>query len=513
MVRVYGDTTTGPFLIDRCEVTNKQYREFMRAGGYADTSYWKEAFIENGRRIPWSDAMKRFVDATGRPGPATWRAGDYPEGEDDYPVAGVSWYEAAAYARFAGKKLPSIVHWYAAQDWYWFYTYNLNRYLIPASNFSDRAVRAVGTGEFFGPNGIRDLAGNVREWCWNETVKGRCLRGGAWNDATYMYESVTQSPPFDRSPKNGIRCMTFVEGSLMRSDAFDPVYPTEEYDLRQVKQISDDVYRIYRDRFEYEKVPLRARTEFRHESSGDWITERVSFDDFVAGGRMSAFLFLPRNAVPPFQTVVYFPGSWAAVPATMRSDSLGNYPVSHRTFRSLIRSGRALVFPIALGMFEREIPKYSSNRGWADYRVRVVQEYRRILDYLESRSDIDSARIGYWGHSWGGGYANLILAVESRYRAAILQVGYLELEPQARPEVRMLYFTPRILTPVLMLNGLYDMACPLERDVRPMLEMLGTPAQHKRLVVYPTDHFIPPDEFLRESLAWLDRYLGPVRFK
>jgi dienelactone hydrolase len=307
--------------------------------------------------------------------------------------------------------------------------------------------------------------------------------------------------------------MTFVEGSLMRLDAFDPVYPTEEYDLRQVKQISDDVYRIYRDRFEYEKVPLRARTEFRHESSGDWITERVSFDDFVAGGRMSAFLFLPRNAVPPFQTVVYFPGSWAAVPATMRSDSLGNYPVSHRTFRSLIRSGRALVFPIALGMFEREIPKYSSNRGWADYRVRVVQEYRRILDYLESRSDIDSARIGYWGHSWGGGYANLILAVESRYRAAILQVGYLELEPQARPEVRMLYFTPRILTPVLMLNGLYDMACPLERDVRPMLEMLGTPAQHKRLVVYPTDHFIPPDEFLRESLAWLDRYLGPVRFK
>jgi cephalosporin-C deacetylase-like acetyl esterase len=179
----------------------------------------------------------------------------------------------------------------------------------------------------------------------------------------------------------------------------------------------------------------------------------------------------------------------------------------------MIRSGRALVFPIALGMFEREIPMYKSNRGWADYRVHVVQEYRRILDYLESRSDIDSARIGYWGHSWGGAYANLILAVESRYKAAILQVGALDLEPQARPEVRMLYFTPRIRTPVLMLNGLYDMACPLELDVRPMFEMLGTPAQHKRLVVYPTDHFIPPDEFLRESLAWLDRYLGPVRFK
>jgi formylglycine-generating enzyme required for sulfatase activity len=125
MVGVHGDSSTGPFLIDRCEVTNGQYREFMLAGGYANPSYWKEVFLENGRRISWNDAMKRFVDATSRPGPATWRAGDY----------------------------------------------------IPASNFSDRGVPPVGTGEFFGPNGIRDLAGNVREWCWNENVKGRCLRG------------------------------------------------------------------------------------------------------------------------------------------------------------------------------------------------------------------------------------------------------------------------------------------------------------------------------------------------
>ena len=49
-----------------------------------------------------------FVDATGRPGPSTWEAGDYPEGEDDFPVAGVSWYEAAAYAEYVGKVLPTI---------------------------------------------------------------------------------------------------------------------------------------------------------------------------------------------------------------------------------------------------------------------------------------------------------------------------------------------------------------------------------------------------------------------
>ncbi len=55
------------------------------------------------------------------------------------------------------------------------------------------------------------------------------------------------------------------------------------------------------------------------------------------------------------------------------------------------------------------------------------------------------------------------------------------------------------------------MTFPLELNVRPMLEMMATPAAHKRLIVYATDHFIPPDEFLKESLAWLDRYPGPVR--
>jgi eukaryotic-like serine/threonine-protein kinase len=55
--------------------------------------------------------MKVFVDRTGRPGPSTWELSNYPEGRDDYPVSGISWYEAAAYARFRGKTLPTIYHW------------------------------------------------------------------------------------------------------------------------------------------------------------------------------------------------------------------------------------------------------------------------------------------------------------------------------------------------------------------------------------------------------------------
>ncbi len=64
-----------------------------------------------------------------------------------------------------------------------------------------------------------------------------------------------------------------------------------------------------------------------------------------------------------------------------------------------------------------------------------------------------------------------------------------------------------------MLNGEYDLLIPLDLSVTPMFEMLGTPPEHKRLKVYATDHFIPSDEFVKESLAWLDKYLGPVQHK
>jgi len=67
--------------------------------------------VRDGRTVSWEDAIAFFHDATGRPGPAIWEVGDYPKGHHKHPVAGVSWYEAAAYAEFAGKDLPTAYHW------------------------------------------------------------------------------------------------------------------------------------------------------------------------------------------------------------------------------------------------------------------------------------------------------------------------------------------------------------------------------------------------------------------
>ena len=99
------------FWIDQYEVTNRQFKAFVDQGGYQKRDYWKQEFRQDGKPLTWEQAMALFRDSAGRAGPKDWIQGEFPNGQDDYPVTGISWYEAAAYAEFAGKSLPTIYHW------------------------------------------------------------------------------------------------------------------------------------------------------------------------------------------------------------------------------------------------------------------------------------------------------------------------------------------------------------------------------------------------------------------
>ena len=80
------------------------------------------------------------------------------------------------------------------------------------------------------------------------------------------------------------------------------------------------------------------------------------------------------------------------------------------------------------------------------------------------------------------------------------------------PEAHQLNFAPRVRTPVLMLNGRYDDFFPLEASQLPLFHLLGTPDEDKKHVLFEKGHGnLDPRDEIRESLDWLDKYLGPVR--
>ena len=108
-------------------------------------------------------------------------------------MTGVSWYEAAAYAEFAGKLLPTIYHWAAAAS------PADGPSIIPASNFGGQGPARVGKYGGMSWSGTYDMAGNVKEWCLNEAISGkRYILGGAWNEPDYMFNDVDARSPFPK---------------------------------------------------------------------------------------------------------------------------------------------------------------------------------------------------------------------------------------------------------------------------------------------------------------------------
>lgn len=490
----------GDYRIGKYEVTNREFKKFVDAGGYTRKEFWDFPFIKNGKTLAFSDAIALFTDRTGRLSPATWEAGDIPQGQDEYAVSGLSWYEAAAFAKFSGKTLPSIYHWARAA------TVGLTAFVVPSSNFSGKGPVRADIGGGMSGVGVFNMAGNVREWCFNVSNGKRYILGGGWNDEPYTAIDAITQDPFDRSVTNGVRLMEPVAAEPNLAKAMAPV-PRGFRDYALEQPVSNAEFRSFLSLYDYDKLPLDAKVEEKRTEAVS-VREKVTFNAAYGRERVIAYLYLPKRGTPPFQTVVYFPGSNAL--HTEKAE--GNLETDRIDF--LLKSGRAILYPIYKSTYERGD---SLNSDYADttiyYRNHVVMwanDLRRSVDYLATRKDIDVSRLGYLGISWGGTLGAIMIPVEPRIKAAVLYVAGLPVE-RSRPEVDQINFLPRLKIPVIMLNGKYDHFFPVESSQKPFFELIGTPAQHKKYILYEGGHFVPRTQLIAESLNWFDRYLGPVK--
>ena len=504
---ILGNDSTVSYFIDKFEVTNAQYKRFITAGGYQNRKYWKHPFVKDKKQLSWEEAMALFIDQTGRPGPSTWKAGDYPRNEEDYPVSGISWFEATAYAEFAGKELPSFSHWIAAKGLETFESYVLSK-----SNFKYEVPARVGFYKGMNAYGTYDMAGNVREWCFNGNLSSRTTCGGAWNDAFYAYRDVNIINPFDRSDKNGFRCVKYIEKEKIPSYCFDTLNFGNQQPEINYKQylVKDDVFKTVKNKFLYAKSPLDARIEWRDDTNKNYTLEKITFNTVYDDKRIIAYLCLPKTAVPPYQTVIMFPGiDWFNPGGS--SENLIKDQIAGVDY--YLKDGRAIIFPVLYGTLERINDIENLAVSLSNGMVNQINDFSRLVDYLETRDDIDADKIAIWGASWGGVLSSLIPAIDKRLKTSILCISSASPVDKEFPEWSAINFLSRIKIPVLMLEGKYDIYFDYNGWIKPTYDFLGTPIKDKKLVLYETDHFIPYKDAVKESLGWLDKYFGPVQKK
>jgi formylglycine-generating enzyme required for sulfatase activity len=190
-----------PFFIDQAEVSNADYKRFLDAGGYRP----KDA--------------SRFL--------AHWKDGRIPPGQEDHPVVYVDLDDARAYARWAGKRLPTEAEWQLAaqstdgRKWPWGESFDAAR--CNTAGAGTLPVRSLPDGR--SPYGCFHMAGNVWEWTESDYDDGHTrftmIRGGSWFDAktsgwylrggpqacNHHAKFIRLAPSLDRCATIGFRCV------------------------------------------------------------------------------------------------------------------------------------------------------------------------------------------------------------------------------------------------------------------------------------------------------------------
>ena len=496
-----GNNKIPAFGVSKTEVSNQEFKSFIDSGGYKNPAYWDFPTKINGKKYSFKEGMKLFTDNYGKPGPKSWSYGEFPEGEEQFPVSGVSWYEARAYAKYRDLDLPNIYQWLDAALLSGF-TSKLPE--LKNSNYNSKKLKNI---NFQSENLslLPNIAGNVREWVINPHGKDRrSILGGAFNTNEYTFNSFYSLSPLDRSIQNGFRLVKNFSDKIEDNDDFNIRHIERNFD--DEIDVSDEVFEVYKSQFDYPNAPLKVKTSEVKSPNPNYSIERFEMDPpYNSEEKLYGFIVSSKEIKNKLIPIIVFPSAVA-----IYSDNivLDDYFLKDRKY--LLDEGYSLIIPVYYNTHDREkiLKSWWPNES-EEYKnaiIKIGKDFKRVIDYLETREDLDKKKLSYMGYSWGSVTSNILLAIDDRVKSATLFVGGLMLQ-KSRKEIESHLYIRRIKIPILHIVGKLDGIFEYKDSFLPWNKLIGTPEKDKHIITLEKiGHGLPKDIMIKNQLEFLKKY-------
>ena len=496
----FEDIRLKSFSIGINEISNKDYQEFVDSGGYENPKFWDFPFELGDKIYDFNSSVKLFTDRYGKYGPANWSYGKFPTGLDNQPVTGISWFEARAFAKFKNLDLPNIFQWTYASgipD----NVMTVDQGVTNNSNYDSTQLRVVSNNEG-SYNGLNNIGGNVKEWALNsngEKKEKYSIMGGAYNESSYTFNNYYSLSPFDRAIGNGFRLSKNLTNSN-QSNLDNEIIPDFKRNFDDLEDVSDEVFEVYKSQFDYNQ-PLNSKTTNIENFQDGYTAQKFEMETtYESDEKLTGYIVFSNKFKDKYNPVIVFPNA-----GSIGNNSDSNFP--NLDLKHLLDEGYAIINPMYYNTYNREktIRTFwaSDSNEYKDAIIKIGQDYKRTLDYIESRNDFNFNKMSYFGYSWGSTTSNYLLAIDDRIKAAVICVGGLMLQ-KSKKEVEAHYYIRRIKTPILHIIGKEDGIFGYEENYKPWKKLIGTPKDKLKLIeLENVGHGLPWDTIIKHHSNWI----------
>jgi dienelactone hydrolase len=282
-----------------------------------------------------------------------------------------------------------------------------------------------------------------------------------------------------------------------------------------VERLGEEGCRAVAQAYDYDRtIPLEARTVEKVKKD-DVVREKIVFRG-AQGFLVPGYLQFPPTGERPLACVLLLHG-WSGSKDNWWQD--GNYISGGNARKALLAEGFAVLALDAQCHGDRIAqndfapvnhyvePSAAGNprKGYftlVDIYIQTTRDYRRAIDYLESRPEIDKARIGVMGYSMGGTQTFLLTGVEPRVKTAVAVATPAE-KSKWSPVAPQNFVRAIGQRPLLTIIGQSDELCPLEH-AKALQEMIETPARQQ--ILFDAGHKLPAD-YVPRAVEWIKKHL------